>query len=92
MSVRAESVEDDDFFCNCCGTNNGPWARHDNYWICDDCAEKYGYDGAVRIAKAKISSGYWDIPEDVRTKTEADYEKWKKRWLESKRRGSNDNN
>lgn len=72
-------------FCNCCGTNNGPWARHNNYWICDDCAEKYGYDGAARIAKAKISLGFWDIPEDVRAETEADYEEWKKRYLKSKR-------
>lgn len=34
--------------CNCCGCNNAPMAIHKDYWICDDCVEKYGsYDAAV---------------------------------------------
>ena len=36
--------------CNCCGTNNAPMAVYKDYWICDDCKERYGtYDAAVEI-------------------------------------------
>lgn len=34
--------------CNCCNTDNAPMARHKDYWICDDCVERFGsYDAAV---------------------------------------------
>lgn len=40
--------------CNCCGTDNAPMAIHKDYWICDDCVEKYGsYDAAVEAIKER---------------------------------------
>lgn len=45
--------------CNCCNTDNAPMARHKDYWICDDCVQKYGsYDAAfLRIIEKKVSAG-----------------------------------
>ena len=42
--------------CNCCHCDNAPLALVEQYWICDDCVEKYGsYKAALEYIKNRWS-------------------------------------
>lgn len=60
--------------CNCCNTDNAPMSIHKDYWICDDCVEKYGsYEAVVIIIETRYAVGLDKIPKEAEAETEELY-------------------
>ena len=50
-------------FCNCCGADNAPMALYKDYWICDDCVERFGsFDNAAFIVQARKIANLDNLP------------------------------
>lgn len=61
--------------CNCCRTNNAPMAIYKDFWICDDCVEKYGsYDAAAFICLAKKVLGLDKVPKALLDEIDKEYD------------------
>lgn len=61
--------------CNCCSTDNAPMAIYKDYWICDDCVEKYGsYDAAALICLARSVSGLDQVPKALLDEIDKEYD------------------
>ena len=61
--------------CNCCRTNNAPKALYKDFWICDDCVEKYGsYDAAAYICQVKRVLGLDKVPKALLDEIDKEYE------------------
>lgn len=61
--------------CSCCRTNNAPMAIYKDFWICEDCVEKFGsYDAAAFICLAKRVLGLDKVPKALLDEIDKEYD------------------